>query len=397
MANWTIENQPFGGNRAPLLTGVSESDGKTPIPVAVDPATGRLLVNSVGGAAATSVAINDGVTVANKATVAVLTNANPLAVEVVDGSGNQITSFGGGTQYTDGGSPPTHPVGPTLEWNNAGTWATAGSAAPLPVTANAGTNLNTSALATSANLTAGTQKTQTVDGSGAALFGSAAALADSTANPTLAGVQVYPMGYNGTTWDRLHAFFMNADAQGVQTGLYTLGQNLMYNGTNWDRIRGDVTNGQWVNVKTSVLPTSAATSTKQSDGTQKTQIVDGSGNVIASTSNALNINLSSGSIPAGTNAIGTVGTTSGAVNVNQVTVSTSAVQFSAGSAVPENGILVQALSTNGASVFVGGSGVTTANGFELQAGQCISFTCNLNTLYVISAASTTDKICYNVV
>lgn len=38
------------------------------------------------------------------------------------------------------------------------------------------------------------------------------------------------------------------------------------------------------------LPTLAATSTKQSDGTQKTQIVDGSGNVIASSGNALNVN-----------------------------------------------------------------------------------------------------------
>lgn len=37
------------------------------------------------------------------------------------------------------------------------------------------------------------------------------------------------------------------------------------------------------------LPALAATSTKQSDGTQKTQIVDGSGNVIASTSNNLNV------------------------------------------------------------------------------------------------------------
>lgn len=37
------------------------------------------------------------------------------------------------------------------------------------------------------------------------------------------------------------------------------------------------------------LPALASTSTKQSDGTQKTQIVDGSGNVIASTSNNLNV------------------------------------------------------------------------------------------------------------
>jgi hypothetical protein len=37
-----------------------------------------------------------------------------------------------------------------------------------------------------------------------------------------------------------------------------------------------------------------ATSTKQSDGSQKTQVVDGSGNVISSTSNALDVNLKSG-------------------------------------------------------------------------------------------------------
>lgn len=43
------------------------------------------------------------------------------------------------------------------------------------------------------------------------------------------------------------------------------------------------------------LPTLAATSTKQSDGTQKTQVVDGSGNVIGATSNALDVNIKSGS------------------------------------------------------------------------------------------------------
>lgn len=42
------------------------------------------------------------------------------------------------------------------------------------------------------------------------------------------------------------------------------------------------------------LPTLAATSTKQSDGSQKTQVVDGSGNVIGATSNALDINIKSG-------------------------------------------------------------------------------------------------------
>src|SRR5476651_385587 len=42
------------------------------------------------------------------------------------------------------------------------------------------------------------------------------------------------------------------------------------------------------------LPSTAATSTKQSDGSQKTQVVDGSGNVIGATSNALDVNIKSG-------------------------------------------------------------------------------------------------------
>jgi hypothetical protein len=42
------------------------------------------------------------------------------------------------------------------------------------------------------------------------------------------------------------------------------------------------------------LPSTAATSTKQSDGSQKTQIVDGSGNVIGATSNRLDVNCASG-------------------------------------------------------------------------------------------------------
>lgn len=49
-----------------------------------------------------------------------------------------------------------------------------------------------------------------------------------------------------------------------------------------------------ISAATLPLPTLASTSTKQSDGSQKAQIVDGSGNVIGSTSNALDINIKSG-------------------------------------------------------------------------------------------------------
>jgi hypothetical protein len=58
----------------------------------------------------------------------------------------------------------------------------------------------------------------------------AAALADTTANPTTA------------PW---------------------AGMLMCFNGTTWDRLRGDTTNGIFANVKTSVLPTGASTSAKQ--------------------------------------------------------------------------------------------------------------------------------------
>lgn len=40
-----------------------------------------------------------------------LTNSNPLTVAIVDGSGNQITSFGGGTEYTEDAAAAANPVG----------------------------------------------------------------------------------------------------------------------------------------------------------------------------------------------------------------------------------------------------------------------------------------------
>jgi hypothetical protein len=52
-------------------------------------------------------AILDGVSSSIKATVLDLTSANPLTTAIVDGSGNQITSFGGGTQYADGAARGT--------------------------------------------------------------------------------------------------------------------------------------------------------------------------------------------------------------------------------------------------------------------------------------------------
>lgn len=52
-------------------------------------------------------AINDGANNTIKATVLDLTNSNPITTAIVDSSGNQITSFGGGTQYDQGTASTT--------------------------------------------------------------------------------------------------------------------------------------------------------------------------------------------------------------------------------------------------------------------------------------------------
>src|ERR1039458_9136252 len=103
-----------------------------------------------------SLLFSDSITnVTRVATGLSLTNAQPLHVAMVDASGSQITSFGGGTQYTDGGVPPAHPIGGTIEWSDGANWQTVSTAKPLPVTATVSGGVGSSAVDNSA-FTAGT-------------------------------------------------------------------------------------------------------------------------------------------------------------------------------------------------------------------------------------------------
>ena len=80
--------------------------------------------------------------------------------------------------------------------------------------------------------------------------------------------------------------------------------------------------------------------------------------------------------------------------IGQTTSNTTQVQLTASSIVPSNGVTIQALSTNTASIFVGITGVLTTTGFELQAGQQMQFApTNANLMYIIGA-NATDKVCY---
>lgn len=78
--------------------------------------------------------LNSSATISGSA-IPISSATTAVAVGIVDGSGNQITSFGGGTQYTDAAAAPANPIGPTLIWNEGGTFRAVSTAKPLPVTA----------------------------------------------------------------------------------------------------------------------------------------------------------------------------------------------------------------------------------------------------------------------
>lgn len=88
-----IENISKITDRLDLLSSQLRAIGTT----GSNAATGTASTGSGGDGA-----ILDGVSSAVKATVKDLANSNPLAVAIVDAAGDQVSSFGGGTQYTEG-------------------------------------------------------------------------------------------------------------------------------------------------------------------------------------------------------------------------------------------------------------------------------------------------------
>lgn len=107
-------------------------------------------------------------------------------------------------------------------------------------------------------------------------------------------------------------------------------------------------------------------------------IEDSFGNPLASTNESLNV----------------VQLAPAVFHNGQQTSSGTATQLTATSTPFTNGLIVQALSTNAANVYVGTSTVTTSNGFQLQPGQATSIAVNnANLVYVISTNSG-DGVCY---
>lgn len=93
-----------------------------------------------------------------------LTNSVAQHVAIVDNTGAQINSFGGGTQYTDGGAAATHPTGTGIIFNNGGTYDFVSAAQPLPITgsitaSNPSVSATAAAIPTSATLIGGSDGT----------------------------------------------------------------------------------------------------------------------------------------------------------------------------------------------------------------------------------------------
>jgi len=84
MSNWTTETQPFGPNRAPLLTGWASDGSNVSVPVAVDPATGRILTSTTGGGGGgTSANLYTGQQTVNTSQVQVSSSSHSLSNGII--------------------------------------------------------------------------------------------------------------------------------------------------------------------------------------------------------------------------------------------------------------------------------------------------------------------------
>lgn len=221
-----------------------------------------------GDAVIGRVKLTDGTDVAD---ILDLSNSNPLTVAIVDGSGTQITSFGGGTQYTEGDTDASI-TGTALMWEDTGDTLRAASAAkPLPVNVVSGGGTGGIAYVDDADFTAATT-------SGTPIMG----VADGAA-----AVTTGDLGVVGITTDR--KLYTYDDTVNTSVGsIWTLIDSISGGGatiaseatlalieTSAATIAGAVTGGQMqVDIASSALPSGASTSANQSTIITSLQLLD---------------------------------------------------------------------------------------------------------------------------
>lgn len=240
-----------------------------------------------------------------RATVRDLAANDALNVAIVDGSGDQITSFGGGTQYTEGATDTTI-TGTVAMWEDGSDTVVATSATkPLPVEIIAGAGSGGTAAADDADFTAGTTSGTPAQG-----------VYESTPTSVTDG----DLGTVGITSGRRLKTSATIDAA-LPAGTNAIGKLAANSGIDI----GDV------DVTSSALPTGASTSAKQDtmighlDGVEGllTTIDADTGTVAGAVSGTeMQVDVV-GALPAGTNAIGKLAANSG-VDIGDVDVASIA-------------------------------------------------------------------------
>ena len=445
-----------GDNIALRSTNKGEVYVKQTDSVPVTDNAGSLTVDAPVGTPV-NVQIGDG---SNTATIRNLASNDALNVSIVDGSGNQITTFGGGTQYTEDVAAAADPTGTmliavradtpaavtttdgdniairstnkgelyikhidaipvtdnsgSLTVDNGGTFAVqATQSGGWTVTANAGTNLDTSALALDVTLTNATQKTKIVDtaGTNVAVVTAANALkvdGSAVTQPVSGTVTVTATNLDirdlvkatdsvaiGDATNLVSIITANADTvSNTSNSLNTDSRISIFNGATWDRVRGDITNGIDVDVtrvsgnvtvidgggslsvddngssltvdNTTLAVVGGGTEatalrvTLANDSTGVISIDDNSGSITVDNAGTFAVQLST-AIPAGTNNIGDVDVLTVPAPLNVVGGGTEAAALRVTIANDSTGVL--SVDDNGSSLTIDNATLTvTGNG-----------------------------------
>lgn len=260
------------------VSGTVTVDGSAVVQPVSD-AAGSLTVDAPVGTPV-NVQVGDG---ANTATIRNLAANDALNVAIVDAAGDQITSFGGGTQYTEGTTQATI-VGTAILWEDTSDVVRAVSAAkPLPVSVIGGGGGGTSAVDDSVFTAA--------SGSGTPIMGFATGDQVDFGDVGVVGMTIgraLHTSLQQVAGNNVNALDGAADSSSTAlTGLVVGGYLRGFNGTSWDRLRSDITNGLDVDVTrvsgnvTVVNAGTFATQAAQS-GTWSVRAQDGAGNALAS-------------------------------------------------------------------------------------------------------------------
>jgi hypothetical protein len=238
-----------------------------------------------------------------------------------------------------------------------------------------------------------------------------------TKDRTAVETQIVALDINPSGSEVLQAAAALADTTSNPTTAPWAGMLMCFNGTTWDRVRGDTTNGLFANVKTSVLPTGAATSAKQpalgTAGSASTDVlsvqgiasmtalkVDGSA-VTQPVSGTVTANLSSANVTnAGTFAVqdseklaDNAGFTDGTTKVNPVGFIFDEV---AGTALTENDVGAGRMDSKRAQVLVVEDATTRGQRAAVSAAGAVKVDASATTQPVSGTVSITANSAVNV-